>query len=68
MLCEKLVSVNFAYHGSNGEVLERWDSTSGQQKGRIPRMVSIELELVNSANPESPLKFMTRVALPMEQG
>ena len=68
VLCEKLVSVSFSYHGEDGEIFESWDSSSGQQKGKIPKMVSIALKFVNSANPESPLVFMTRVALVMKQG
>ena len=63
-----LVSVNFTYYEENGEVFESWDSTSDVLKDKIPKMVSISLEFVNGADPETSLRFMTSVALPIEQG
>ena len=68
VLCERLASVNFTYHEENGELRESWDSASGELKGKIPRMVSISLEFVNNLDPDTPLKFMTSVALPTERG
>ena len=68
VLCERLISVNFTYYEENGEVREGWDSASDALKDKIPKMVSISLEFVNSSNPEAPLRFMTSVALPIEQG
>ncbi|MFB0520815.1 MAG: type II secretion system protein J [Desulfatiglandales bacterium] len=68
VLCERLTSVNFTYYEENGDVRESWDSASDALKGKMPKMVSISLEFVNSLDPEAPLKFMTSVALPMEQG
>jgi general secretion pathway protein J len=68
VLCERLISVNFTYYEENGEVRESWDSSSDALKDKIPKMVSISLEFVNSSNPEAPLRFMTSVALPIEQG
>jgi general secretion pathway protein J len=68
VLCDSLVSVNFTYHDDDGEVYENWDSTSDEFRDRIPRMVSIKLEFKNSADPEAPFKFLTRVALPVSQG
>jgi general secretion pathway protein J len=68
VLCERLVSVNFTYYEENDKVVENWDSASDALKDKIPKMVSISLEFVNSADPETPLRFMTSVALPIEQG
>jgi len=64
-LCEKLLSINFTYHDANGEVYDNWDSAAKMLKEKIPQMVSILLEFVNRSDPETPFKFMTRVALPM---
>ena len=67
-LCERLVSVNFTYRDENGEVRESWDSASDAFKDKFPKMVSISLEFVNDLDPEAPLRFMTSVAFPIEQG
>ena len=68
VLCKRLVSVNFTYYEEDGEVLESWDSSSDALKDKIPKMVSISLEFVNSLDPEAPLRFITSVALPIEHG
>jgi len=62
-----LASVNFTYYEENGDVRESWDSESDELKDKIPKMVSISLEFLNSLDPEAPLKFATSVALPIEQ-
>ena len=67
-LCDGLVSVNFTYYEKKGEPLETWDSTSGEHKNTIPRMVSILLEFVNPLNSKTPLQFMTSVSIPIERG
>ncbi len=68
VLCEKLQSVDFTYYDADGEAHHNWDSTTGEFKDRIPKMVSISLEFVNELDPEVPFKFLTRVALPMGRG
>jgi len=40
---------------------------SDELKDKIPKMVSVSLEFLNSLDPEAPLKFATSVALPIEQ-
>ena len=67
VLCDSLVSVNFAYYDDEGEVSDNWDSAS-DQLNEIPRMVSILLEFENKSDPETPFKFLTTVALPVGQG
>lgn len=63
LLCEGLASIDFRYYDADGEEYEDWES---QDKG-IPRLVSISLEFVNPSNPETPLKFVTSVALPLRE-
>ncbi len=61
-LCEKLLSVDFAYYDAEGEEYESWDPSS--EEG-IPRLVSISLEFINPSDPDAPLRFVTSVALPV---
>ena len=68
VLCEKLRSVNFTYHDAEGEEHDNWDSTTEAFKDRIPQMVSILLEFENKSDPDTPFRFLTKVALPMGQG
>jgi len=64
-LCESLHSVDFTFHDENGEFYDNWDSSVDPLKNRLPVMVSIELEFLNRSYPESPIKFITSVALPL---
>ncbi|MFC1534077.1 type II secretion system protein J [Thermodesulfobacteriota bacterium] len=65
VLCDGLYSVNITYQDNNGEVHDNWDSSVEPFKGKLPVMVSIGLEFPNKSDPESPLKFMTSVSLPL---
>ncbi len=67
VLCEGLASVAFTYYGEDGQAFNNWDSTAGGMEDKIPKAVSITLEFKNTINPELPIRFMTSVALPMEQ-
>lgn len=67
VLCEGLASVAFTYYGEDGRTFNNWDSTSEDMENKIPKMVSITLEFENTLNPGLPFRFMTSVALPMEQ-
>ena len=67
VLCEGLASVAFTYYGEEGGVFNSWDSATEDMENKIPKMVSISLEFQNTLNPEVPIRFMTSVALPMEQ-
>ena len=58
-LCEKLASVDFSYVDSEGEEQEDWGPEDG-----IPKMVSISLGFLNPSDPENPLMFVTKVAVP----
>jgi len=68
VLCEKLRSVDFIYHGKDDEIQDDWDSDSEERKGALPRMVTLSLEFNGGPDPNVPLRFMTRAALPAEQG
>jgi len=68
VLCEKLLSVDFTYYDAEGQERYNWDSTTGEFRDRIPKMVSISLEFVNKSDPEAPFRFSTRVALPVGRG
>jgi prepilin-type N-terminal cleavage/methylation domain-containing protein len=68
VLCEKLRSVDFSYHGKDDEIQDDWDSDSEEHKGVLPRMVTLSLEFNGGPDTNVPLRFMTRAALPAEQG
>lgn len=65
MLCEGVNSINFSYQDENGDTYDNWDSTSDSFKGKLPSMVSVELEFIDKSNPESPIKFITSIAIPL---
>lgn len=65
VLCEDLFSFNLTYYDSDGETYDSWDSTEEGLKDRLPAMVSISLDIVNKSNPESPVRFLSGVALPV---
>lgn len=65
VLADGLQAVNYTYFDGNGDAHESWDSDSGQFGSKLPRMVTIELEFMNSDSPDTPLKIMTSVALPV---
>ena len=65
MLCEGVNSINFSFQDEDGETHDYWDSSSAPFKGKLPSMVSVELEFINKSDPESPIKFVTSVAIPM---
>jgi prepilin-type N-terminal cleavage/methylation domain-containing protein len=65
ILCEGVNSINFSYQDENGDIYDYWDSSSEPFKGKLPSMVSIELEFINKSDPESPIKFITSISIPM---
>ena len=65
IICDRLHSIDFTFHDDKGEVYESWNSSADDTLGRLPSMVQIRLEFSNRSNPESPLRFMTGVMLPM---
>jgi len=67
VLCEKLRSVEFTYHGKDDETQDNWDSDSQEQKGVLPRMVTLSLEFNLGPDTDAHLRFMTRVTLPEQE-
>jgi len=67
ILCEGLHGINFSFQDENGDTYEEWDSSIGRFMGKLPALVSVELEFINPADPESPVKFITAVSLPLSK-
>ncbi len=65
VLCEGIRAIDLIYYDDEGQDYEGWDSMEAEEESRLPARVSIVLELVNKANPEAPLRFVTGVAIPM---
>jgi hypothetical protein len=65
MVCEGLNSINLTYQDENGNTYDSWDSGSGEFKGKLPSMVTVELEFINKSDAESPIKFITSMAVPL---
>jgi prepilin-type N-terminal cleavage/methylation domain-containing protein len=65
VLCEGLYGINFTFQDANGESYDNWDSTSDALKGKLPVLVSVELEFINPEDPESPIKFDTAISIPL---
>jgi general secretion pathway protein J len=64
-ICEGLYSVNFTYRGKDGNTYDTWDESSAGPENRLPSMVTVTLEFIDSNDPEKPLTFSTSVALPL---
>lgn len=67
ILCEGLYSVNFSYQDEKGDTYDDWDSSSDKFKGKLPALVSVELEFINQSDPETPVKFITSVSIPLSK-
>jgi len=65
ILCEGINSINISYQDENGDTYDYWDSSSEPFKRKLPSMVSVELEFMNKSDPDSPIKFVTSVSIPM---
>ena len=62
ILCENIVTVQFAYFDADGGSQENWDSSSEDQSYATPRAVMIRLGLFT---PEGPILYETMVSLPL---
>lgn len=67
ILCEGLYGVNFSFQDENGNTYDEWDSSMGSFTGKLPALVSVELDFINPSDPESPIKFITSVSLPLSK-
>lgn len=68
ILCNRLHAIHFTYYDEEGGAHDNWDSTEESFKDKLPSGISILLELANRTDPQSSIKFMTGVALPMSRG
>jgi general secretion pathway protein J len=68
ILCDRLHALRFIYYDEEGVAYDGWDSTGETFKDKLPSGVSIVLELANGINPESAVKFITGVTIPMSKG
>lgn len=68
IICKNIDTFRLTFYDTSGTEMDSWSASSvqGQEKGKAPRMIKIELFLVNASDPEKPYKFTTRVFLPME--
>jgi prepilin-type N-terminal cleavage/methylation domain-containing protein len=64
-VCDNLRSIEFTYHDNEGQGHENWDSTKGDFEGRLPLMVTVQLDFSINEDEEVPLRFMTAVAIPL---
>jgi hypothetical protein len=57
------------FYDSSGTETDAWDSSSesGEQKGKMPAAIEIELFIVNPNDQEKSYKFMTKVFLPVQK-
>lgn len=69
IICQGLQSLTLKFYDEGGQEHETWDSTtsSGEQKGKPPALVEIELVMVNTRDADKPYKFKTRVFLPVRK-
>jgi prepilin-type N-terminal cleavage/methylation domain-containing protein len=67
ILCKGLYGINFSYQDEKGDIYDDWDSSSEKFKGKLPSLVSVELEFINQSDPETPVKFITSVSIPLSK-
>ena len=67
VICQNVDSINLKFYDANAKEYDSWDSSSGEQKGKAPTAIKIELSLVNINDQEKPYKFMTKVFLPVKK-
>jgi len=67
ILCEGLHGINFSFQDENGDTYDEWDSSAGSFMGKLPALVSVELEFINPADSELPVRFITSVSLPLSK-
>ena len=65
ILCNELRSVTYTFYDTKGEEYDSWNSGMGNQKNRIPAIISIHLEFANPDDIDNPYRFMSKVFLPM---
>ena len=62
VLCEQIRAFQLVFYSAQGDEQEEWDSDSDDVEYSTPKSIAIKLSI---GDPESPLEFMTEVALPL---
>ena len=66
VICKNIDAFRLTFYDSEGSETDSWDSSSskgGDNTGKTPAAVKIELFLVNANDRDKPYKFMTKVFL-----
>jgi general secretion pathway protein J len=70
IICRNIDAFRLTFYDTEGRETDSWDSSSstgGDNTGKTPAAVKIELFLVNTNDREKPYKFMTKVFLPVKK-
>jgi prepilin-type N-terminal cleavage/methylation domain-containing protein len=70
ILCDRVHALTFRFYDAEGREYETWDSRSDRpgQKKCAPAMILVRLDLVNPTDGERPLRYTTRIAVPVQKG
>jgi general secretion pathway protein J len=60
ILCDHILSLEFAYMDAKGDMNERWDSESADDEYATPQLIEIRMTV---GQPSRPIPFTTRIAL-----
>jgi hypothetical protein len=70
VICKNIDTFRLTFYDSEGRETDSWDSSSstgGDNTGKTPAAVKIELFLVNANDRENPYQFMTNIFLPVNK-
>jgi prepilin-type N-terminal cleavage/methylation domain-containing protein len=69
VLCNNIHSLVYKFYDAEGKEYETWDSGSDNeaQKKRAPAMIMVQLNLLNPGNKDQPLRYMTRIMIPINK-
>ncbi len=66
-LCTDVHALTYTFYDDEGKEYETWDSVNGPeiQRKRAPAMIQVTLDLAGPSRREAPLRFQTRINLPI---
>jgi len=69
VLCTDVHSLTYTFYDDEGQEYETWDSVNGPetQRKRAPAMILVTLDLAGPSRREAPLRFQTRINLPISK-
>lgn len=65
IICEGLHSISFTYTDKDGDTHEEWDESNTNYSTKLPSIINIKLEFIDKEDPETPITFISAVAIPM---